>query len=167
MDLKDVPDLLREYRDLAATAAPDAVMGMSKAYYDQVQKNLRLRAHPVGYFVPPSIWTNAPRGEPPALVTGRLAASVAIKRGATTGTYAQASVAPHTIYARTQEVGETHYGHPFMVWRDDGGIHYARKVKIPARPYMRPATEYTVTTGVLTRAAERAFKEHMKGLAGT
>jgi len=50
-------------------------------------------------------------------------------------------VGPHVIYANIQEFGGVIVPKRvrFLRWVDAGGEHFARKVTIPAHPYMRPA----------------------------
>lgn len=160
MDLSAVPGLLEQIQARAAEAAPPVVLSMANDYYRQVQRNLRFRAHGIGFFIPPrGPWTNAPAGEPPALASGDLAGSVEVMPGVMGGTFATASVAPHTIYATVQEYGRDIYPRfkRYMHWIDEGGAHFAKKVSIPERPYMRPALEEVIFSGSLQRSAIEAF----------
>ena len=127
--------------------------------------------HLVGYTLhesgshAPVTRTPAPPGRPPAFMTGGLAASVTRTPGVGGGGVAVAYVAPHTIYAATQEYGGVHVGKPFMwLW-----VRYIgpgevlkrgwlrRRVDIPARPYMSTAVSETIADGSLVRAAADTF----------
>jgi hypothetical protein len=53
-------------------------------------------------------------------------------------------VAPHTVYARLQELGGhiyPHEGHKWLHWVDEQGSHYRKHVYVPARPYLAPAVQ--------------------------
>lgn len=64
-------------------------------------------------------------GEPPAMITGALMASVHATEAIGTGGYFEARVGPATPYARIQELGgEAGHGS-----------------RLPARPYLKPALE--------------------------
>lgn len=87
----------------------------------------------------------SPPGTPPARVTGTLARSLRRTPGYRMGAYSYTvSVAPHTVYARIQQLGgeitakhTTADGRPgFLRWEDKGGVHYRRSVRLPRRPYM-------------------------------
>ena len=128
--------------------------------------------HLVGYTLhesgshPPVTRTPAPPGRPPAFMTGGLAASVTKTPAVGGGGVAWSYVAPHTIYAGTQEYGGIHVGKPLMwLWvRYIGPAEVKRRgwrrhtVDIPARPYMSTAVAETVADGSLTRAAMETFE---------
>ena len=101
----------------------------------------------------------SPPGTPPARVTGTLARSIRRGGGHATGPYSfMVSVAPHTVYARIQQLGghiyprhtlragpreansaysPVAYGElGFLRWEDKGGVHFSRHVYLPKRPYM-------------------------------
>jgi phage gpG-like protein len=162
MQIEAVPGLISAFKVRASDAAPPVVMAIASAYRRQVERELRLRAHP------PGTWTNSPRGQPPALMTGRLVGSLTESPGASTGTLATATVAPHTVYASVQEYGREIYArrHKYMKWRNDHGVWYKKRVFVPPRPYMRPALTQSIEDGSLTRAAVDAFQAAMGGLAG-
>lgn len=80
---------------------------------------LRTYTHPAGTPTP------SPPGSPPALVTGFLARSVETRPARPAGLYAWAAEAgPTAVYARIQELG--------------GVTGRGHRVRLPARPYMRP-----------------------------
>jgi hypothetical protein len=153
----EVPGLLQAIQDRAATAAPGAVMAIADRYHQLVIMELTRRSHA------PGSWTNSPPGDPPAWITGELAGSVTTRRGIMGGTYATASVAPHTIYAGVQEWGDVIRARRvhFMHWVNDRGSWFKKVVDIPERPYMRPALKTGIATGVLTEAAMKSFEAHV------
>jgi len=135
-------------------AAKPAVDAMADTFQDYVVRELNRFQVSIGAFGTPS---PAHIG-PPAHRSGKLAGSVTVSPGASGGGVATASVAPHTIYARTQEVGEIHRAKRlYMHWINDGGEWWRKMVDIPERPYMRPAHDATIADGSLTRAAMEAF----------
>jgi len=136
-------------------AAKPAVKAMADTFQDYVVRELNRFQVSVGAFGTPS----PAHVGPPAHRSGKLAGSVLVSPGASGGGVATSSVAPHTIYARTQEVGEIHRPTRFkyMHWINDGGEWWRKMVDIPERPYMRPAHDATIANGSLTRAAMAAF----------
>jgi phage gpG-like protein len=90
----------------------------------------------------------SPPGTPPARVTGTLARSIRRGGGHPVGEYAfMVSVAPHTVYARIQQLG----GHirpkhtikrgdreqlGYLRWESGGRVHFSQHVYLPPRPYM-------------------------------
>lgn len=153
---------LEAFRDKVAedVAAPvvDAIAGTYKS-------------HLVGFTLlesgshPPVTHTPAPPGRPPAFMTGGLAASVTQTPAASGGWVATSIVAPHKIYAATQEFGGVHTGKPWMwLWVRYIGPYEVRKrgwrkhtVDIPPRPYMSTAVAETISNGSLSRAAVETF----------
>ena len=78
-------------------------------------------------------------GTPPARRTGTLARSVRAEPAKVVGDgRATSSVAPHTVYARIQQLGGDIYPvrAKALRWQDKSGVHFARHVRLPARPYM-------------------------------
>jgi len=167
---EELPGFLRALQERAAHSAPPVVMAMADAYRDRVKVNLHRYEHAEFTKTP------SPPGGFPAKIGGELAASVTAALGPSSGTDAHASVAPHTIYARLQELGgEVHARRRrFLMWKTDyptsatafwkseregGGLflNFAKHVTIPRRPYMRPTTEDMVRDGSLTAEAIGAF----------
>lgn len=77
--------------------------------------------------------------------TGRLRGSIRVEGpSAQMGGYA-GRVGPHVIYANIQEFGGVIVPKRvrFLHWVDAGGEHWAKRVTIPAHPYMRPALAMT------------------------
>lgn len=163
MDPSAVPGLLEAIGKRAEAAAIPVANAIAKTY-DEHLTNVTL--HESGAH-PPVTFTPAPPGRPPAMMTGRLAGSIARTAAVGGGGIATSSVAPHTIYAATQEFGGDHFAKPgrFMwLWvKYIGPAAVAERgwqrvaVHIPERPYMRTAVTETVANGSLVRSAERAF----------
>jgi hypothetical protein len=152
--------LMQAIQDKAAKAAPPMAMAMGETH-EAYLKNVTLAR----YSHPAVTQTPAPVGEPPASITGTLRRSITCVRGAGGGMVGSSVVAPHTIYAATQEFGEVHRGSPHMwLW-----LHYIgpvevkrrgwvkRVVDIKARPYMRPSRDAVIASGAVTSAANAAF----------
>jgi len=100
----------------------------------------------------------APRGSPPARVSGWLAASFQIDRAAPGGDSASALAGPTAIYSRLQELGGGITKDPgFMHWVDYGGPQYRHFVYVGPHPYMRPGVEAVIADGSLRAAAAEAF----------
>ena len=134
----ELPGYLRslaaEVKDRAAVDAADA---MAQAYQRTVVKSMRGPA--------PS-----PPGTPPARRTGTLARSVRPEPARLAGPgRAESSVAPHTVYARIQQLGGDIYPvrakalrwkastfGPLRQGEKRSGYVYAKHVRLPARPYM-------------------------------
>ena len=159
MRAAELPGVLRAIQDRAARAAPDAANAMAHAYQRHlVMVTLRRYTHP------PHTKTPSPPGQPPALVTGTLRRSVRVDpaHGLVVAT---ARVAPHTVYARIQELGGGIYPvrAKFLRWTEDGVTHYSKHVRLPARPYMAPAVRETIADGSLSRAAMAAFVRSVWG----
>jgi phage gpG-like protein len=161
VNVYELPAYLEEIRARVEASAVPVVDAIASTYEE----------HLVGFTLresgahPPVTQTPAPPGRPPAFMTGELAGSVTRTPGAGDGGSAEASVAPHTIYAATQEFGGVHHGSPFMwLWLRYIGPEAVRRrgwrkevVDIPARPYMSTAVDETIENGSLVRAAEDRF----------
>lgn len=104
----------RAVTELAVKAAADQVKR------DTVDK-LMLKEHSKGTPTPSAA------GEPPAMITGTLKASVTVTPVTTTGDYFEAKVGPTTVYARIQELG--------------GTAGRGHTTHLPARPYLKPALD--------------------------
>lgn len=138
-----LPGYLRKISaDLQARAPIAAAQAMGNAYIRVVVQSMHGDS--------PS-----PPGTPPARVSGTLARSIRRGPGHPTGAYSyMITVAPHTVYARIQQLGghiyprhtlrgrEVPYGPVrysglgFLRWENDSGVHFARHVYLPKRPYM-------------------------------
>lgn len=155
MTPEELPGYLRRLgqavRDRAALDAADA---MAQAFQVQVVRSMKGPA--------PS-----PPGTPPARRTGTLARSVRPEPARSAGTgRATSSVAPHTVYARIQQLGGDIYPVRAKVlrWTDKGGTHYAKHVRLPARPYMVMTDERRRDCRrAAVAAVERVVKEALAG----
>lgn len=153
----ELPAILEALKARAEHGAKPAVIAMAERYRRYVVAELQLSRAEIGQFGTP-----APRGAPPAWRSGELTRSVRTMAGPPSGWVATASVAPHTIYARTQEYGQIHRPTRFryMHWFNVGGPRtewFKKIVDIPARPYLRPAHKAVIADGSLTRAAMAAW----------
>ena len=126
----ELPARLRQLAaDVRDRAALDAADALAASFQNSVRRSM------TGVSAP---------GQPPARRTGTLARSV-VQAAATLTSPGKAasSVAPHTVYARIQQTGGVIVPVRAKVlrWKDKSGVHYARKVTLPARPYMVMTTE--------------------------
>lgn len=147
-------------RRIEQEAAPAAANAMARLFLKEVQSELSHSS------------PSAP-GSPPGIVTGALRRSVHIYPGSS-GPVSRARVVPLIVYARIQELGgEVHARHTYTVkkgphkgeqrpgylrWTGKGGVHFAHSVRLPPRPYMRPAHEKLVRSGAMREAAMRAVR---------
>ncbi len=149
MTPQELPAYLLALRDrIASQAAVDAANAMALRYHEHLTDvTLRLFSHPRFTRTP------SPPGRPPALVTGTLRRSVRVEPAVPQGPgRAMSSVAPHTVYARIQEVGgDVHVVRARVL--TDGRSFFGKHVRIPARPYMRPARDDVIADGTLRQAA--------------
>jgi hypothetical protein len=153
----ELPAVLGIFRDRAAAAAGPTAKAMADTYKSHLTRVTLQRYHSV----PGQFGTPSPRYEGPvASRTGLLAASVTAWQGVSGPGFGSASVAPHTVYAVTQEWGAVHFARTrrFMHWTNSGGSWWKKRVDIPQRPYMRTATRETIADGSLTRSAMLMFR---------
>lgn len=145
--------LAQDVQDRAVTDAADA---MAQAYQREVVKSMK------GYGDDPS-----PPGTPPARKTGTLARSVRAEPAVLSGSgRATSSVAPHTVYARIQQLGGVivPVRAKRLRWKDKGGVHYRKRVRLPARPYMVMTDERRrLCKSAAIAAVERAVREALGG----
>jgi hypothetical protein len=153
--LEELAAYLEEVRGRARTSAGPVVKEVADTYRDHL-KDVTLRR---SFAMPGQFGTPAPPGGPPAWRTGALAASVTSWQGADLGSKAWAWVAPHTIYAATQEYGRVIRARRFrhMHWTNTGGEWWKKVVRLPARPYREPALEDVLADGSLRRHAVAVF----------
>jgi phage gpG-like protein len=119
----ELPAYLSRLRDrVRADGARDAANAMALAYQRSVVRSMHGPA--------PS-----PPGTPPARRTGTLARSVRTRPAAGGGARATSSVAPHTVYARIQQLGGGIHVVRAKVLTD-GKRFFGKHVHLPARPYM-------------------------------
>jgi phage gpG-like protein len=135
-------------------AAVDAADAMAQAYQRGVVQSM----------TGPS--PSAP-GTPPGRRTGTLARSVRPEPAKLTGGgRASSSVAPHTVYARIQQLGGDIYPvrAKALHWTDKGGSHWAKHVRLPARPYMVMSdARRTECRSAAIRAVSAVVKEALGG----
>jgi len=124
---EELPARLRRLaRDVADRAALDAADAMAQAYQRDVVRRMR----------GPS---PSPPGSPPARRTGTLARSIRPEPATLAGPgRAKSSVAPHTVYARIQQLGGDIYPVRAKVlrWKEGRKVRFATHVHLPERPYM-------------------------------
>jgi len=92
--------------------------------------------------------------EPPAMISGALAASVIVTP---VPDELGADVGPTTDYGRIQEIGGWMQGHPLMHWIEDGIEHWSAGHSLPERPSLGPATGAVVDSGDL----EQIYEDHV------
>jgi hypothetical protein len=153
--------LIREHTADASMDAAALIEGITKA-------KLAERSHG------PLTFSPSPRGarQPPAMVSGNLAASISHARDGFTGAMVgpTAGYGRSGDYARIQELGGDMHGHPYMRFMKmgwggqfrvirDGQIIFSGASKTPRtiflesfvhltpRPYLAPATEEAVDSG--------------------
>jgi hypothetical protein len=156
----ELPGVLAELRDRVARSAPPVAMETGEMYRRRVSRvTLRRYSHSYGTS------TDSPPGQPPAWVLGALARSVTAVMGAASGITATVRVAPHTIYARIQELGGvvTARRARYLRFSQNGNVIYSRRVELPPRPYMRPTTEDCIEDGSFTRTAAETFEAEVWG----
>lgn len=119
----ELPGYLTRMRDrVRELAARDAANAMAMTYQRSVVASMHGPA--------PS-----PPGTPPARRTGTLARSVRTQPAAGGGARATSSVAPHTVYARIQQLGgDIHVVRARVL--TDGKHFFGKHVCLPPRPYM-------------------------------
>src|SRR5580698_5034086 len=108
MTVEELPAYLQSIATrVAADGAEPAVTSMAQTFESAVKRTLSLQTRGATSFRP-----SGERGQPPAMRSGFLRASVAMAEGASSGVTAEASVAPHTIYAAVQEWGHVMHARP-------------------------------------------------------
>lgn len=104
----------------------------------QIQGKLSLTSHARGTPTP------SPPGHPPSLISGSLRRSVKVRGPRSTGDGWEAHVGPTIVYGRIQEFG--------------GMTGRGHRTRLPARPYVGPATRESARTirALIRRAVARA-----------
>jgi len=159
----ELPGYLAAIRQRVGDEGPQkAAYAMAKAFHAEL-----VDVELVKYSHQKNTRTPSPPGEPPAIIGGHLKRSVKLWPATVTGPYrASSKVGPQIVYARIQELGGTvtPIGHPFLRFPAiGGGWVFARKVKLPPRPYMRPVHRRMVQDGRLRQAAIAAIKRLVAG----
>jgi hypothetical protein len=103
----------------------------------------------------------APRGRPPARVTGWLGQSFVLTPARGSGLSASSLAGPTAIYARLQELGGriVPVRAKFLHWVDYGGPQYRKHVYVGPHPYMERGLNEVIADGSLRDAAAQAFAE--------
>jgi phage gpG-like protein len=161
---QELPAYLEGIRARIAAAEVPVAQEMGRAYKEHL---VGFTLHESGSH-PPVTRTPAPEGRPPAFMPGGVNGSLAgsVTQGATEGGdgWGQTSVAPHTVYAATQQWGGVHRGNMALWIRYIGyeavkEAGWLRKVvDIPARPYMNVAVDEMIANGQLSRVAADTFE---------
>jgi hypothetical protein len=156
----ELPGVLAAIAARAAAAAVPVADAMDHLELNYLTTNVLVR-----HTHPQFTHTNAPPGDPPALVTGTLRRSLRPVPAVGGGGYAVAWLAPHTVYARIQETGGDIYPvrRKYLRWFEDGAWHFAKHVHLPARPYMHPGRDDLVASGAFHAVAEAAFNAAVWG----
>jgi hypothetical protein len=164
---EELPAYLQRLQTKLAEEGPKKVAyAMAREYHSVLtDETLVQSSHPRG--TP----TSAAPGEPPALVSGALRRSARLFPAVSSGAYkAKSRVAPLIKYARIQEMGGVvqalhtyvdRHGRVqqgFLRWGSGDSVHFAKRVRIPPRPYMRPTHRKTVEDGRLRNAAIKALR---------
>lgn len=134
-----------EWMVLAAKAGHDGSVGGAEAIQHRTRDLLSSLSHA------PQTRTPSPPGDPPAMISGVLAASIQV------GDYdGMVAVGPTSLassyngpYGRIQELGGPSSGHPYMKYYEDGVKHEMQFRELPPRPYLKPATEDVIDSGEL------------------
>jgi hypothetical protein len=129
--------------------AEDAANAMADVFRDEVRAVLAKQQHPFQTRTP-----SVP-GTPPAMISGRLGASVLNTPAVSTGDGEfTARTGPTAEYSREQELGGPMHGDPVMQWWEDGVKYRSVEHLLPPRPYMLPVNEALSDSDVLTVVAE-------------
>lgn len=154
----EVAARLRQLRARAAYDAPAAACrALSQAAETAVKVTLSSSTHPPGTETP------SRPGQPPSLVSGKLRRSVTRTppRVIEPGT-ALCTVGSVAIYASVHEFGPvtiTAKRYPELGNPQVG--FFGHQVTIPRRPFLAPATQRLISSGMARRAAEAAWMDAM------
>ena len=129
---------------------------MGQTMQAQVQRELKLTAHPPGIF-----WKAAP-GRPPAYASGNLSRQTFATR-ASGEIRATSTVGNTAIYSALQEFGGATWPNrsAYMHWVNDRGAWFKKRVTVPEHPYFRPALDVVIADGSLQGSAMEAFEARM------
>jgi phage gpG-like protein len=97
--------------------------------------------------------------------SGNLMNSIQVRVSKATETQAEAEIGPTAIYARIQELGGiiTPVKAKMLSWIDDGVRIFVKLVRIPARPYLRPAVDEHI--GDIEAAIETQLRKDIEKAA--
>lgn len=129
--------------DDLASLLPAVIQDAGKECAEDVQRETRdiLKEHAHA----PGTYSHSPSGGPAGEITGELGASVVV-----TESNDGAMVGPTTEYGREIELGGPMHGHPTMHWRNEGGNWHRHLIVLPPHPYLKPATDRVVDSGMAT-----------------
>lgn len=167
----ELAEILDGVADRAEAAMPSVAMAMALAFQHHVS-TVTLHRYSHGRYSK----TPAPPGMPPAWVSGHLASSFEATPGPSGGGTGRAFSGPTADYARIQELGGDieARNRRFLRWltdyptpntnfakseREGGGLYlnFARRVHLPARPYMERGVDEVIASGALERAKIAVF----------
>ena len=133
MTVRGIGEATAALRAMAARvdeATPMALHAAAALIEGKARANLSRRSHARGTPTP------SPPGQPPAMISGTLRSNWMVEGPVSNGTGAwMCTLYPTTVYAGIQEVGG---------WAGRGHSSH-----LPARPYLRPATEDLIRNGAL------------------
>jgi hypothetical protein len=119
------------------------------ANHDGAESIQRVSRQLLDRWHPPFTATPSAPGEPPASISGTLAASFIVTDDADSS-----EIGPTTVYGREQELGGPMEGHPYMNFFWEGRWWHKRFIDLApgvGRPTLKPATEEVIDSGELTR----------------
>jgi hypothetical protein len=149
---------LEGFRDRALAAGATAAANAMAAQFTEHEREVTLQQSGTHARGAPGA---APRGAPPARVTGFLGQSFKIAPATGGGLSATSLAGPTAIYARVQEVGAriVPVRAKFLHWVDYGGPQYRKHVYVGPHPYMRLGVDQIIADGSLQDHAARAFAD--------
>lgn len=137
---------------LAVNAAAAAANAMAEEFRTELAGvTLRRSSHAAGTPTP------SRPGDPPAMVTGKLARSAQVVPAVPMGTRAVSACRVTAVYARIQSKGGTVTVKRARVLanRSTGQV-FGKRVTLPARPYMEPTRDLLLITGRLRAKGNQA-----------
>lgn len=160
--IQELSDRLRELQDLGVKGTAAAASGMGLLMVAETTL-VELRKYSHGETEP----TTSPPGEPPALVSGRLRASMRMTPPVTRGARSGVMVGGTAPYARIQELGGEIYARNAPQLGSPIRGFFGTHVTLPARPYLKPAEERLEAGGKLRSAAAKGFIAVVYGGGGS
>jgi hypothetical protein len=155
---RDVELRLRGVRKRAAgPAVRAAATAGGRAGETMTKMVLQLRTHEQGTRTP------APPGSPPAKILGGLARSIQRTPTFLAGPgLAKTAWGSKLDYAAVQENGAEITAKNFPQLGNPEVGFFGKKVKIPARPFMRPSMDKLISSGKLTDVTSAAFLRSLR-----
>ncbi len=123
-----------------------------------IAEHIKRKAQELGSVAehPPGTKTPAPPGAPAGRISGHLVDTYEVHDLLEEDA---AEVGPTAHYGRIQELGGWMQGHPMMRWFEDGAWHRSRGHSLPARPTLKPATEFVLVSGEALRIVIEHYRE--------